>query len=125
MSRFFYPKSKRNVIFSIFDYSDDLLKFMKELHLRVPNIEKVLLFQHPSPSSDVKSRSALKTAILESSISLKLGYASSIHFVFDHNSTVGKNTWSYHQLTKLVRESMKESRILFSISQKSIISSPK
>lgn len=123
MSRFFYPSSKRNVIFSVFDYSHDLLDFMKELHLKVPSIPKVLLFQHPSPSPEVKSRTALKTAILESSISLKLGYVSSIHFVFDHNSTVGKNTWSYHQLSKLVRESMEESQTSFSISEENILSS--
>ena len=125
MSRFFFPSSRRNVIYSVFDYSDGLLEFLKDLHQRIPGIEKVILFQHPSPSPEIKSRNALETALHESSISLKMKYASSIHFVFDYNNKVGKNTWSYDELSNLVRVSMdEESQTSFSISKKAILSSP-
>lgn len=126
MSRFFFPSSRRNVIYSIFDYSDGLLDFLKDLHQRIPpGIEKVILFQHPSPSPETKSRNTLQTAIRESSICLKMRYASSIHFVFDYNNKVGKNTWTYKELSNLVRVSMdQESQTSFSISKEAILSSP-
>jgi hypothetical protein len=122
----FITGSKKNVIFSKFDYSQhELLDFIRLVHLEA-NLPVVLLFQHPSPSADEKSRQALQTAVCESAKSLQLLYSSSIYFIFDCNSTVGKNTWSYLTLTKFVTDSIRslsESE-LFVISDEETLSSP-
>jgi hypothetical protein len=101
---------KKNVIFSLFDYSHELFDFVRLVQL-ASNLPVILLFQHPSPSADEKSRKALQKAVYDSAKSLQLGYSSSIYFVFDCNSTVGKNTWSYLTLTNFCYSKHSESTV--------------
>lgn len=122
----FITGSKKNVIFSKFDYSHGLFDFVRLVQLAA-NLPVILLFQHPSPSADEKSRQALQTAVYESAKSLQLGYSSSIYFIFDCNSTVGKNTWSYLTLTKFVIQSIRSLQSeyeSFVISDEETLSSP-
>jgi hypothetical protein len=117
---------KKNVIFSLFDYSHELFDFVRLVQL-ASNLPVILLFQHPSPSADEKSRKALQKAVYDSAKSLQLGYSSSIYFVFDCNSTVGKNTWSYLTLTNFVTRSIRSllsESVSFVISDEETLSSP-
>ncbi len=117
---------KKNVIFSLFDYSHELFDFVRLVQL-ASNLPVILLFQHPSPSADEKSRKALQKAVYDSAKSLQLGYSSSIYFVFDCNSTVGKNTWSYLTLTNFVTRSIRSllsESVSFVISDEETLASP-
>lgn len=58
----------------------------------------VVLFQHPSPTKDTVSRSAISAASKECISALLTGYLASLYFVYDVNES--KNAWTTKELKR-------------------------
>ena len=90
---------KNNVIFHHFDMTDGLYRIMKMIRIWT-SIPIVVLFQHPSPSSDAGSRLSLASAGADCIRALHADIVDSVHFVYDYHTT--KNCWNEVDLKSMV-----------------------
>ena len=99
-SKFAYKyvlKRKRSILFHHFDMNVGLGNLLESLS--VHKLPIVVLFQHPSPSPQPKSRNAIARASLHCIEGLLSGFVCSIHYVFDHNEST--HSWTFQELSNL------------------------
>ena len=90
-----YLQNKKNNLFHHFDMGKNLLELIT--NIRAACLLPIdILFQHPSPSLDTKSRNVIACAATDCMSALMSEIISSVHFVFDQHET--GTSWTYESL---------------------------
>ena len=88
---------KSKSIFYHHNMASGLHELVKSISVAV-NLPIVILFQHPSPSKDKSSRSAIAAAAKSCIAGLIDLSVDSVYFVHDCHPSATKNCWSSHEL---------------------------
>jgi hypothetical protein len=97
-------KTKIPIIFHQYNMKDGgLVKLLTSIK-KVSNLSIQILFQHPSPSSDIKNKRILQSTIQECINAQRIYVVESIHFVYDSTPNARGTSWGRHELHNLVHD---------------------
>ena len=88
---------KRSVIFHKHDMNQPLSPILSSFKV-MTKLPIIVLFQHPSPSKEVKSRDAIARASLDCISCLASETVQSVNFVYDGHPDPRKNCWRGNRL---------------------------
>ena len=95
-----YMHKKRNVVFRHHDMANGLLQLFTNIYT-ITKLPMLVLFQHPSPSLNHKSRVGLSVASRDCVFALTQQVINSVHFVYDAHRNTAKNFWHGDELKEL------------------------
>jgi hypothetical protein len=103
-------RKKSNLILQHYNIKEGLIQLSTTIHTKIPSVDLVVIFQHPSLSIDPVVRDALIGRTMWCMSMCMIDIVSNVHFIYDWHSN--RNCWNINELKSLVIQESNSSHLL-------------